>query len=99
VICTAGPVAAITQPVGPAHYQEGRVTLADGTTFSIQGDARDADFRKGLHKGDRIEICFGPSRRWADQPLNARAAWAVRVKDGESFTTIGEPGKNARILR
>jgi hypothetical protein len=96
MMCAAAPVAAIRVPVGPAHYQEGLVTLLDGTTFSVQGDPAGTSFIRSLRRGDRIQICFGPSRRWADEPPTAREGWALRVRDGEAVTTIGQPGKSAR---
>jgi|HubBroStandDraft_1064217.scaffolds.fasta_scaffold02522_6 hypothetical protein len=95
MVCTAGPVAAIRQPVGPAHYQVGAVTLSDGTTFEAWGDDNGSAFMKPLRRGDRLEICFGPTRRWADEPANARPAFVVLVRTGDTYTTVGVPGRSA----
>jgi len=95
VICDAGPVAAIRQPTGPAHYQVGEVTLADGTAFEVWGDDNGKGFLKNVRTGDRVEICFGPTRRWADEGPDVRPAFAVGVRTGDTYTSVGIPGKNA----
>lgn len=95
MLCTAAAVSAIRMPAGPAKYQEGTITLADGTTFAVEGDANGTQFVRDLRSGDRVEICFGPARRWADAPPTAREGFAVAVRTGETYTTIGEPGRGA----
>lgn len=95
MLCDAGPVSAIRQPVGPSHAQVGEITLADGTTFEVWGDDNGATFLKGLRRGDRVEICFGPSQRWADEPPEARPGFALAVRTAVTYTTVGIPGTGA----
>jgi hypothetical protein len=95
MLCAAAPVAAIRQPAGPAHYQVGAITLSDGTSLEAWGDSDGSAFVKALHVGDRVEVCFGPSRRWADEPANARQAFVVVVRNGETLLTVGVPGRSA----
>lgn len=95
MLCTAAALASIRMPVGPAHYQQGMIALADGTTFAVSGDEQGRQFLKALRSGDVLQICFGPPRRWADAPPTARAGFAVAERSGETYTSIGEPGRNA----
>lgn len=95
MLCTAAAVSAIRLPAGPAKYQQGLITLADGTAFAVQGDADGRQFVRDVRTGDTLEICFGPARRWADAPPTAREGFAVDVRTGETYTSIGEPGRNA----
>lgn len=95
MLCTAAAVSAIRLPAGPATYQQGLITLADGTTFAVQGDAAGRHFVRDVRSGDTIEICFGPARRWADAPATAREGFAVDVRTSDTYVTIGEPGRGA----
>lgn len=97
MLCDAAPITAIRQPAGPAHYQVGQLTLADGTTFEVWGDANGAGFVKALRIGDRVEMAFGPTQRWADEAADARPAFAVAVRAGDTYTSVGVPGKAAVI--
>lgn len=95
MLCTAAAVSAIRVPAGPAHVQQGLITLADGTAIAVQGDANGQHFVRSVRSGDPIEICFGPARRWADAPATAREGFAVDVRTSETYVTIGEPGRGA----
>jgi hypothetical protein len=95
VLCTTAAITAIHAPTGPAHYQAGRITLADGTNFEVWGDAQGKAFLKNVQTGDRIEMCFAGPQVWADEPPDARQAWALDVRRNVTYTTVGIPGRNA----
>ena len=96
MLCTAADVAAIRQPAGPAHYEAGRVKLADGTTFEVGGDANGKAFLANVKTGDRINVCFAGPQRWADEPPDARQAWAYAERRNVTLATVGVPGANAQ---
>ncbi|MGD1067215.1 MAG: hypothetical protein ABR975_10410 [Vulcanimicrobiaceae bacterium] len=95
MLCDAGLVSAIRQPTGPAHYEVGQLTLRDGTTLEVWGDDNGTTFLKAVKVGDVLEVCFGPSRRWADEPANARDGFVVALRTGATYTTVGTPGTGA----
>lgn len=98
MLCTAAAVAAIRQPAGPAHYEAGQVKLADGTTFEVWGDGNGKAFLHNVKTGDRVEVCFAGPQRWADEPPDARQAWALAVRRNVTLSTVGIPGKNAQTF-
>jgi len=67
----------IRPATGQSHADHGLVTLANGASFEITQSSYptpDDDFVVKLRKGDRIEMCYGPSQTWADEPSRVRMA-------------------------
>ena len=99
MVCVASTVAAIRQPAGPAHYQVGEVKLADGTTFEVWGDANGKSFLSNVRSGDRMEICFGNKMRHAaDEGPDARPGFAMNVRNGETYSSVGYAGRSAQTF-
>ncbi len=85
-------VSSIRYPTGPSHVQSGSVVLHNGVSFEIAGDGGpQSDFVQKLRKTDRIEVCFGPTRKWADEGLNVRPALVVNDETKDFIFTFGEP--------
>ncbi len=68
------------------------VVLRNGVSFEVAGDGGpQSDFVQKLRKTDRIEACFGPTRKWADEGPNVRPALVVNDETKDFIFTFGEP--------
>ncbi len=77
--CARTTIAAIRPPAGPAAYQSGLMTLANGATLRIEGRASDPGVRQALamKPGDAVAACYGRAVEYAD----AGPSRAVTVLD------------------
>jgi hypothetical protein len=89
---------AVVQVIHPArdesHAGHGVVELASGAKFEI-GTASSmmpgADFVLKLGVGDRVQLCCGPSQKWADEGPSARMAIVGDIETRDYFYGLAYP--------
>ncbi len=87
--CVRTRVASIGMPVGPAEYQSGRMTLANGVALRISGAPAPPMVRE-FRTGDQVVACYGMQRTWADAP-RSRSTTVLDLRSGSFFgALIGE---------
>ena len=66
--CASTQITSIRKPSGPAAYQGGRITLANGATLAVTGPLKSADMYRvsEMQAGDRVLACHGKPTTYAD---------------------------------
>ena len=85
--CASTRIVSKRMPVGPAAYQSGRMTLANGATLALTGppnSARMISVRK-MRSGDPVNACYGPLKHYADAPPSR----ALTIVDKRTGSYVG----------
>lgn len=66
--CTSTTIAKIAMPVGPAAYESGRMTLANGATLQLSGPSTSPEMSRvsRMKAGDPVAVCYGALTTYAD---------------------------------
>jgi hypothetical protein len=87
VPCARTSIAAVKQPSGPAQYQSGKLTLANGASLRLQGTRAEIAMAKELTVGDSVAACYGPLRNYADAGPS-RTITVLDLVDGAYYATL-----------
>lgn len=68
VPCTITRITRIVMPTGPARYQSGRMTLANGATLELSGPIKSPAMYQvsQMHARDSVAACYSAVRTYAD---------------------------------
>jgi hypothetical protein len=87
--CAATRIVTVVMPKGPARYQAGRMTLANGAMLELSGPPNGPDmYRVSMMKaGDRVAVCYGPPTTYADAGP-ARTITLLDLRNGGYYGTL-----------
>lgn len=85
--CLRTTVATRKAPVGPAQFQSGRLTLANGATLRLQGTPAELRLAADLAVGDPVAACYGPLKTYADAGP-ARTITVLDLANGSYYGSL-----------
>jgi hypothetical protein len=85
--CAATTITALKAPTGPAQYESGTLTLANGASLRLQGTAAEMSVAQTMAIADPVAACYGPLKTWADAGP-ARTITVLDLKNGAHYATF-----------
>jgi len=85
--CARTTIAARKLPVGPAQYQSGSLTLANGASMRLQGTPVEMYRARAMAVGDAVAACYGPLKNYADAGPS-RTITVLDLKNGEYYAAL-----------
>ena len=76
-------------PSGPARYEAGRMTLANGATLELAGARSDPAMYQvsQMNRGDRVAACYGKPKVYADAG-KVRTVTVLDLRNGQYYGTL-----------
>jgi hypothetical protein len=87
VPCAKTTVAGRRLPTGPAQYESGLLTLANGASLRLQGTPGELNAARSMAVGDPVAACYGPLKTYADAGPS-RTITVLDLANGAYYATL-----------
>jgi hypothetical protein len=87
--CAVTQISTIRMPTGPARYQAGRMTLANGASLELSGapNGEAMNMVSAMRVGDRVAACRGRMMSYADAGPS-RTITILDLRNGQYYGTL-----------